>query len=70
MTLAKLLFEITPISCRVEIRKGLNALKREIPGGDTFMHLGLERVGLCRHAFSCSFTLKVKLFSKERIKFH
>ncbi|KAG8008991.1 Anthrax toxin receptor 1, partial [Nibea albiflora] len=28
---------------RVEIRKGLNALKREIPGGDTFMHLGLQR---------------------------
>uniref|UniRef100_A0A8C7GXK0 Anthrax toxin receptor 1 n=1 Tax=Oncorhynchus kisutch TaxID=8019 RepID=A0A8C7GXK0_ONCKI len=28
---------------RVEIRKGLNVLKREIPGGDTFMHLGLER---------------------------
>uniref|UniRef100_A0A3B4TTA1 Anthrax toxin receptor 1 n=1 Tax=Seriola dumerili TaxID=41447 RepID=A0A3B4TTA1_SERDU len=23
--------------------KGLNALKREIPGGDTFMHLGLQR---------------------------
>uniref|UniRef100_A0A667Y3E3 Anthrax toxin receptor 1 n=1 Tax=Myripristis murdjan TaxID=586833 RepID=A0A667Y3E3_9TELE len=29
---------------RIDIRKGLNALKREIPGGDTFMHLGLERV--------------------------
>uniref|UniRef100_A0A3B4TTE6 ANTXR cell adhesion molecule 1c n=1 Tax=Seriola dumerili TaxID=41447 RepID=A0A3B4TTE6_SERDU len=29
---------------RVDIRKGLNALKREIPGGDTFMHLGLQRV--------------------------
>ncbi|XP_012989402.3 anthrax toxin receptor 1 [Esox lucius] len=28
---------------RVEIRKGLNVLRREIPGGDTFMHLGLER---------------------------
>nr|XP_015201741.1 PREDICTED: anthrax toxin receptor-like [Lepisosteus oculatus] len=28
---------------RDEIRKGLNALRREIPGGDTFMHLGLER---------------------------
>ncbi|XP_028990824.1 LOW QUALITY PROTEIN: anthrax toxin receptor 1 [Betta splendens] len=28
---------------RVDIRKGLNALKREIPGGDTFMHLGLQR---------------------------
>ncbi|KAG5280402.1 hypothetical protein AALO_G00088730 [Alosa alosa] len=28
---------------RVEIRKGLNMLRREIPGGDTFMHLGLER---------------------------
>uniref|UniRef100_A0A8D0B1E0 Anthrax toxin receptor 1 n=1 Tax=Sander lucioperca TaxID=283035 RepID=A0A8D0B1E0_SANLU len=28
---------------RVNIRKGLNSLKREIPGGDTFMHLGLER---------------------------
>uniref|UniRef100_A0A3P8U591 Anthrax toxin receptor 1 n=1 Tax=Amphiprion percula TaxID=161767 RepID=A0A3P8U591_AMPPE len=27
---------------RVNIRKGLNALKREIPGGDTFMHLGLQ----------------------------
>uniref|UniRef100_A0A3P8XM76 Anthrax toxin receptor 1 n=1 Tax=Esox lucius TaxID=8010 RepID=A0A3P8XM76_ESOLU len=25
------------------IRKGLNVLRREIPGGDTFMHLGLER---------------------------
>uniref|UniRef100_A0A7N6BQU8 Anthrax toxin receptor 1 n=1 Tax=Anabas testudineus TaxID=64144 RepID=A0A7N6BQU8_ANATE len=28
---------------RVDIRKGLNALKREIPGGDTFMNLGLQR---------------------------
>uniref|UniRef100_A0A4W6FDB3 Anthrax toxin receptor 1 n=1 Tax=Lates calcarifer TaxID=8187 RepID=A0A4W6FDB3_LATCA len=28
---------------RVDIRKGLNALKREIPGGDTFMHLGLQK---------------------------
>uniref|UniRef100_A0A4W5MEM1 Anthrax toxin receptor 1 n=1 Tax=Hucho hucho TaxID=62062 RepID=A0A4W5MEM1_9TELE len=28
---------------RVEIRKGLNVLNKEIPGGDTFMHLGLER---------------------------
>uniref|UniRef100_A0A8C4H819 ANTXR cell adhesion molecule 1c n=1 Tax=Dicentrarchus labrax TaxID=13489 RepID=A0A8C4H819_DICLA len=25
------------------IKKGLNALKKEIPGGDTFMHLGLQR---------------------------
>ncbi|XP_057215359.1 anthrax toxin receptor 1 isoform X2 [Triplophysa rosa] len=25
------------------IRKGLNVLKRESPGGDTFMHLGLEQ---------------------------
>lgn len=32
--------------CRVDIRKGLNALKREIPGGDTFMNLGLQRVSL------------------------
>uniref|UniRef100_A0A3Q1C195 ANTXR cell adhesion molecule 1c n=1 Tax=Amphiprion ocellaris TaxID=80972 RepID=A0A3Q1C195_AMPOC len=31
---------------RVNIRKGLNALKREIPGGDTFMHLGLQSVSL------------------------
>uniref|UniRef100_A0A8D3CWL7 ANTXR cell adhesion molecule 1c n=1 Tax=Scophthalmus maximus TaxID=52904 RepID=A0A8D3CWL7_SCOMX len=31
---------------RVDIRKGLNALKREIPGGDTFMALGLQRVSL------------------------
>ncbi|XP_066549245.1 anthrax toxin receptor 1 [Amia ocellicauda] len=28
---------------RDEIRTGLNALRREIPGGDTCMHLGLER---------------------------
>ncbi|XP_056627760.1 anthrax toxin receptor 1 [Triplophysa dalaica] len=28
---------------REYIRKGLNVLKREIPGGDTFMHLGLEQ---------------------------
>uniref|UniRef100_A0A4W5MUH2 Anthrax toxin receptor 1 n=1 Tax=Hucho hucho TaxID=62062 RepID=A0A4W5MUH2_9TELE len=28
---------------RVEIRKGLKVLRKEIPGGDTFMHLGLER---------------------------
>ncbi|XP_073722672.1 anthrax toxin receptor 1 [Misgurnus anguillicaudatus] len=28
---------------RETIRKGLNSLKREIPGGDTFMHLGLEK---------------------------
>uniref|UniRef100_A0A3P8WWE3 Anthrax toxin receptor n=1 Tax=Cynoglossus semilaevis TaxID=244447 RepID=A0A3P8WWE3_CYNSE len=27
---------------RKEIRKGLNALQKEIPGGDTFMHLGLQ----------------------------
>ncbi|KAM9716720.1 anthrax toxin receptor 1 [Menidia menidia] len=27
---------------RVNIRKGLNALQKEIPGGDTFMHLGLQ----------------------------
>uniref|UniRef100_A0A8B9HPC1 ANTXR cell adhesion molecule 1c n=1 Tax=Astyanax mexicanus TaxID=7994 RepID=A0A8B9HPC1_ASTMX len=26
------------------ITKGLNVLRREIPGGDTFMHLGLEKV--------------------------
>uniref|UniRef100_A0A672YX64 ANTXR cell adhesion molecule 1c n=1 Tax=Sphaeramia orbicularis TaxID=375764 RepID=A0A672YX64_9TELE len=32
------------LDCRVDIQKGLNALKREIPGGDTFMHLGLQRV--------------------------
>uniref|UniRef100_A0A3Q1HMF8 ANTXR cell adhesion molecule 1c n=1 Tax=Anabas testudineus TaxID=64144 RepID=A0A3Q1HMF8_ANATE len=32
---------------RVDIRKGLNALKREIPGGDTFMNLGLQRVSVC-----------------------
>lgn len=45
--------KITPIflPCRVDIRKGLNALKREIPGGDTFMHLGLQRVRLCCDAF-------------------
>ncbi|KAJ0016341.1 hypothetical protein NQD34_014631 [Periophthalmus magnuspinnatus] len=29
---------------RVDIQKGLNALRREIPGGDTFMHLGLQKV--------------------------
>lgn len=28
---------------RVDIQKGLNALNKEIPGGDTFMHLGLEK---------------------------
>uniref|UniRef100_H3CGH7 Anthrax toxin receptor 1 n=1 Tax=Tetraodon nigroviridis TaxID=99883 RepID=H3CGH7_TETNG len=28
---------------RINIRKGLNALKREIPGGDTIMHLGLQK---------------------------
>ncbi|KAK7918897.1 hypothetical protein WMY93_010181 [Mugilogobius chulae] len=28
---------------RVDIQKGLNALRREIPGGDTFMHLGLQK---------------------------
>ncbi|XP_059386356.1 anthrax toxin receptor 1-like [Carassius carassius] len=28
---------------RENIRKGLNALRREIPGGDTFMHLGLVK---------------------------
>lgn len=49
--------------CRVDIRKGLNALKREIPGGDTFMHLGLQRVRLCRNAFLCYLTLRIKLFS-------
>uniref|UniRef100_A0A8C9WN43 Anthrax toxin receptor 1 n=1 Tax=Scleropages formosus TaxID=113540 RepID=A0A8C9WN43_SCLFO len=29
---------------RDDIRKGLNILRREIPGGDTLMNLGLERV--------------------------
>uniref|UniRef100_A0AAX7TF24 ANTXR cell adhesion molecule 1c n=1 Tax=Astatotilapia calliptera TaxID=8154 RepID=A0AAX7TF24_ASTCA len=29
---------------RVDITKGLNALNREVPGGDTFMHLGLQLV--------------------------
>uniref|UniRef100_A0A673K6V0 Anthrax toxin receptor 1 n=1 Tax=Sinocyclocheilus rhinocerous TaxID=307959 RepID=A0A673K6V0_9TELE len=29
---------------RETIRKGLNALRREIPGGDTFMHLGTASV--------------------------
>ena len=33
-------------SLRVEIRKGLNALHREIPGGDTCMDQGLNLVGL------------------------
>lgn len=33
-----------PFLPREYIRKGLNVLKREIPGGDTFMHLGLEQV--------------------------
>ncbi|KAJ8361401.1 hypothetical protein SKAU_G00179260 [Synaphobranchus kaupii] len=28
---------------RDKIRNGLDSLKREIPGGDTFMHLGLEK---------------------------
>ncbi|XP_034049621.1 anthrax toxin receptor 1 [Thalassophryne amazonica] len=28
---------------RVDIRKGLNTLKKEKPGGDTFMHLGLHK---------------------------
>ncbi|KAI4893648.1 hypothetical protein NFI96_018027 [Prochilodus magdalenae] len=28
---------------RERITKGLNVLRREIPGGDTFMHLGLEK---------------------------
>ncbi|XP_026860904.2 anthrax toxin receptor 1 isoform X1 [Electrophorus electricus] len=28
---------------RDHITKGLNVLRREIPGGDTFMHLGLEK---------------------------
>lgn len=37
--------------CRVDIRKGLNALKRELPGGDTFMHLGLQRVSLWYNMF-------------------
>lgn len=55
--------------CRVDIRKGLNALKREIPGGDTFMHLGLQRVSNSRYAFSCYLKLKIKYFyGKERIK--
>ncbi len=39
-----LLIFIFLIFQRETIRKGLNALRREIPGGDTFMHLGLERV--------------------------
>lgn len=37
--------------CRVDIRKGLNSLKREIPGGDTFMNLGLKMVVLFHDAF-------------------
>lgn len=35
---------ILSIFHRETIRKGLNVLRREIPGGDTFMHLGLEKV--------------------------
>lgn len=31
---------------RVDIQKGLNALYREVPGGDTFMHLGLEKANV------------------------
>lgn len=36
---------------RQEIRKGLNVLNKEVPGGDTFMHLGLEKVGLGQLAY-------------------
>uniref|UniRef100_A0AAY4CRJ2 VWFA domain-containing protein n=1 Tax=Denticeps clupeoides TaxID=299321 RepID=A0AAY4CRJ2_9TELE len=34
---------ISPLFSRLDIRRGLNMLKREIPGGDTFMHLGLQK---------------------------
>uniref|UniRef100_A0A7N6BF41 ANTXR cell adhesion molecule 1c n=1 Tax=Anabas testudineus TaxID=64144 RepID=A0A7N6BF41_ANATE len=48
---------------RVDIRKGLNALKREIPGGDTFMNLGLQRVSVCY--IVCN---DVSLLSAERAR--
>ncbi|TRZ00914.1 hypothetical protein DNTS_008533 [Danionella cerebrum] len=37
---------------RETIRKGLNVLRREIPGGDTFMHLGIEKVTLQMNKYS------------------
>ncbi|KAG9346124.1 hypothetical protein JZ751_007942 [Albula glossodonta] len=36
-------FDLYFVLDKDEIRKGLNILRREIPGGDTFMHLGLEK---------------------------
>uniref|UniRef100_A0A8C2KB40 Anthrax toxin receptor 1 n=2 Tax=Cyprinus carpio TaxID=7962 RepID=A0A8C2KB40_CYPCA len=46
---------------RENIRKGLNALRREIPGGDTFMHLGLEKANeqIHRENFGTSRTASV-----------
>ncbi|MGH0150139.1 UNVERIFIED_CONTAM: hypothetical protein FKN15_016688 [Acipenser sinensis] len=36
-------FDLYFVLDKDDIRKGLISLKREVPGGDTFMHLGLER---------------------------
>lgn len=61
-TLASALKQPSPL-CRINIRKGLNSLKREIPGGDTFMHLGLQRVDL--NAFIYHKCLKSKQPNKS-----
>lgn len=36
--------KLLSLFCRIKIRKGLNELKKEIPGGDTLMQLGLKLV--------------------------
>ena len=45
---------VLTFSIRVEIRKGLNALHREIPGGDTCMDQGLQLVGLVWRTYGTS----------------
>uniref|UniRef100_A0A3Q2Z7W3 Anthrax toxin receptor 1 n=1 Tax=Hippocampus comes TaxID=109280 RepID=A0A3Q2Z7W3_HIPCM len=50
---------------RVDIQKGLNALKRETPGGDTFMHLGLQKVAVADLIFAGKASVIIALTDGE-----
>ncbi|KAI2658863.1 Anthrax toxin receptor 1 [Labeo rohita] len=52
---------------RETIRKGLNALRREIPGGDTFMHLGLEKAARARTLGAIVYCVGVKDFNETQL---
>lgn len=47
------LIRIVCLVCREAIKGGLMALRNVIPGGDTFMNLGLEMVREMFHVCSC-----------------